>query len=238
MNYEEYIKIPGGNKDSVVPEPMMSSIIRKLPTAVKAGKSNKPFRERQRQEIALPKPQAFGSGPRRRSRRQQSTSEIDIIKHHLGDYQHHGTGNPLAARSPTMPRNYAVRKLADIINHGHIGQTISSSSTRSINSTNSSSSSSSFDNNKLASTLKTERGRLGSFWTTRLRLAGSYGWTGIILPKDTYTSKPFPVENSVYFILDNDDELQLLKSLVDPIKWSKIESKAITTAKLANQLKN
>ena len=232
--------------------------IRKLTTPKKAGMSNRPFRRRQRQEVAeVPRPQPFGlrsssarsgsSGsirlqqqqrPRRRSRRQRSTSEIDVIRHYLGDCQHHGTGNPLAVRAPTMPQHYAVKKLADVINNGFIGQRPSQSSSTSTLSLNSTNSTTSGSKQQMGFKLKTERGKLGSFWTTRLRLAGSYGWTGIILPKDADTSQPYPIDSASYFLVENDEELQLLQSLIDPDIWPTIQSRVITTTKLANNLKN
>ena len=47
--------------------------------------------------------------------------QIDTIKSGLGRYKHHGTGNPLAIRSPSTPRTLAVDNLAAIIRSGHLG---------------------------------------------------------------------------------------------------------------------
>ena len=204
----------------------------KVLLVTKAGKSTRSSWKQQRQRH--PQPPLLGpfdGQKRRRSRRRQSANEIDVIRQYLGDCQHHGTGNPLAARSPTMPDNYAVIKLAEIIESGYVGQPFPSRGEYSM----SVSSTASSDSLK-AVKLKTERGKLGSFWTSRLRLAGAYGFTGLILPPDTNSSKPFPIDQVLWFLLQTEEERQVLKSLVSKEMWEKVEKRVVTTAQLAKQL--
>eukprot|EP01083_Nonionella_stella_P243920 849486_1 len=110
----------------------------------------------------------------RHIRQLQMKEDISTIKKNLCDYQHHGTGNPLIVRCPTTSKDYAVLKLVEIIKQGSVGKLANSST--------------SFQ-------LKTERGKSGtSFWTTQIPLAGSYGWTGVIIPSCADSSQPLPTE--------------------------------------------
>ena len=153
-----------------------------------------------------------------KSERQQRKHDADIcmIREKLGDYQHHGTGNPLVARSPTTPKDHAVRNLAEIIKNGVLGQPASESTPQ----------------------LKTQCGNSsnGSFWSTRVRLTGSYGWTGIILPDNADCSKPFPViEKASWFLVKDQNELMLLESLlkVDEERWKCVKDRLVTISQLA-----
>lgn len=184
---------------------LVSSNRRRL--LVKSGKSARSFRQQQRHRRQF---NLFGGSHRK--------SDIELLQDRLGDYQHHGTGNPLTVRSPTTPKDYAVRTLAHILNEGVLGQTLEESpSTKFV--------------------LKTERGKSGSFWTSRVRLAGSYGWTGIILPKDADTSQPFPIENASWILVEDHDELRLLKSLVETERWRRLKDRIVTTSTLAKRLR-
>jgi hypothetical protein len=145
-------------------------------------------------------------------------ADICIIREKLGDYRHHGTGNPLAARSPTTPKDLAVRNLAEIIKNGVLGQPTSESTPQ----------------------LKTQCGKSssGSFWKTRVRLAGRYGWTGIILPSDADCSKPFPVtEKASWFLVTDQNELVQLESLLkgDVEKWKAARDRLVTISQLAER---
>ena len=141
--------------------------------------------------------------------------QIAIIKEKLGDCQHHGTGNPLIVRSPDTPKDYAVQTLANILLEGVLGQPPQQSSVK---------------------LLRTERGKLGSFWTSRLRLAGSYGWTGIVLPKDADSSKPFPVlEDDLWFLVETKHEKETLESLLLASSndcWNIVKDRVVTIEEL------
>jgi hypothetical protein len=155
-----------------------------------------------------------------KQQQKQRNADILVIREKLGDYQHHGTGNPLSLRSPTTPKDQAVQNLDKIIKVGVLG----------LPSTNS------------TPHLKTERGSSsGSFWTTRIRLAGSYGWTGIILPSDADFSKPFPVvEKASWFLLENENEqTQLELSLLSESKdrWNSVRDRVVTISQLAERLR-
>lgn len=148
--------------------------------------------------------------------RQNTSEDIEIIKSKYGGYQHHGTGNPLARRAPSSRTHLAVRNLAQIIQDGVLGQVHSSNSIPS---------------------LKTERGSSnGSFWTCRLELAGSYGWTGLVLPQDCKTNTPLPMEQVTWFLVDTSQEMELLKTTVcesDKQKWEQVQERVITVSQLA-----
>lgn len=166
--------------------------------------------------------QAHGSSPpaptaRPTSRRKLTTTEytqddIAVIKEKFGHYQHHGTGNPLNQRAPSAPRDMAVTNLANIILNGMVGSVSSDSTPK----------------------LKTERGSKGSFWTCRLRLAGSYGWTGLVLPSDAKSDNPFPVQNVKYFLVEGPEEVKKLEEKVcDSEKWHEVQGRVITVSQLA-----
>ena len=143
------------------------------------------------------------------------SADIDIIKAKFGDYKHHGTGNPLALRAPSTPKDHAVTKLADIIKNGVVGQASSDSTPK----------------------LKTERGQDGSFWTCRLKLAGSYGWTGLILPKDCKTDNPLPIESVKWFLVEKPADAELLEKTLcesDRAKWDGVRERVITVGRLAD----
>jgi hypothetical protein len=149
----------------------------------------------------------------------QRNNDIELIKEKLGSYKHHGTGNPLLVRSPTTPEDFAVRNLAGVIKDGVVGLPTTNSTPK----------------------LKTEVGQNGeSFWTNRVSLAGSYGWTGLILPEDADSSKSFPLENSLWILVEDDGEYDNLKSLLlesDGDKWESIARKVATISQLADQLR-
>lgn len=127
-----------------------------------------------------------------------------------------------------MPEHYAIRKLADVINDGHLGQ-----SRESLHSSPTSTGSNLSD----VPTLRTQRGNsTGSFWASRLRLAGAYGWTGIILPDDADTSQPFPISDALLFLVETDVERQLLESLIDSERWQEVKDRVMTIRQLASRL--
>uniref|UniRef100_A0A7S4MTW0 Uncharacterized protein n=1 Tax=Odontella aurita TaxID=265563 RepID=A0A7S4MTW0_9STRA len=147
-----------------------------------------------------------------------SPSDIAIIKEKLGNYRHHGTGNLLARRAPGMPEGVAVRKLAAIIRTGALGESASDSTPK----------------------LKTEVGGAGSFWTHRLRHAGGYGWTGLILSVDVDSSRPLPVEQVCWFLVEDDKELEMLRSilLMEAGVWESVRDRCIAVAQLAQFVNN
>jgi hypothetical protein len=151
-------------------------------------------------------------------------ADVELIKEKLGVYKHHGTGNPLLVRSPTTPKDLAIRNLAGVIQTGVIGLPTSNSTP----------------------TLKTEVGKNSeSFWTNRVRLAGSYGWTGLILPEDADASKPFPVAQALWIVVQDDSEYDHLKALLldassgsnGNAKWESTRRKVVTISQLADQLR-
>ena len=151
----------------------------------------------------------------------QRNMDLELIKEKLGNYKHHGTGNPLLVRSPTTPKDLAVRNLAGVIKNGVIVGLPTTNSTPK---------------------LKTEVGKNGeSFWTKRVCLAGSYGWTGLILPEDTDSSKPFPVEHALWILVQDSREYDNLKSLLlesdHGDKWETTMRKVVTISQLADQLR-
>jgi hypothetical protein len=155
-----------------------------------------------------------------KSRRKLNTKEytdndVSIIKETYGDYQHHGTGNPLNQRAPSAPREMALTNLAAIIQNGSVGQESSNSTPQ----------------------LKTERGNKGSFWTCRLRHAGQYGWTGLVLPQNAKSDQPFPIEHVSYFLLESASQVAKLKSQVSDLKWNEVKERVITVSQLAELAK-
>ena len=70
--------------------------------------------------------------------------------------------------------------------------------------------------------LRTEQGMAGSsFWADRFRLAGQYGWTGLILPPDVDTSHPVPMDEVSYFLVETpQDKERLHQWLVEGISFS------------------
>jgi hypothetical protein len=170
---------------------------------------------------------------------QQAKRDEDIlmIQGKLGDYQHHGTGNPLAVRSPNTPKDYAVQNLAQIILSGVLGQSSSSSGATTTNHTSS------------TPRLLTERGSSGSFWTIRLSLAGQYGWTGLILAKDADSSKPLSVDDNIlWFVVTNEEERKQLDQIVNKSsssdaqssndRWEAVKSRVVTISQLADHARN
>lgn len=159
----------------------------------------------------------FADTPRSRRKlniqqEQYTDDDISVIKQVFGDYQHHGTGNPLNMRAPSTPSNQDVKTLAAIIQNGLVGQVSSNSTPK----------------------LKTERGKSGSFWVNRLRLAGSYGWTGLVLPKDCKTDNPLPIAKVKWFLVESLEEMELLKKiLIESDKWEEVRERVITVAQLA-----
>lgn len=156
-----------------------------------------------------------------------AANDVELIKERLGDCKHHATGNPLLVRSPTTPKDLAIRNLAGVIQSGAIGLRTSNSTP----------------------TLKTEVGRNSeSFWTHRVWLAGSYGWTGLILPEDADASKPFPVAQALWIVVQDDSEYNHLKELLllgdassgsnENATWESIRGKVVTISQLADQLRN
>ena len=114
---------------------------------------------------------------------------INTIKSKLGRYQHHGTGNPLAMRSPSTPKTLAVDNLAAIIQSGHLGA----------------------DRRDLSGSipqLRTERGQVksGAFWVNRVELAGHYGWTGLILQSNVDTSTSLPISKCIWFLVEDEEQ--------------------------------
>eukprot|EP00978_Attheya_sp_CCMP212_P032593 scaffold128067_cov57-Attheya_sp.AAC.3 len=167
--------------------------------------------------------------------------DILMIQEKLGNYQHHGTGNPLAVRSPETPTDYAVQNLAKIIRSGVLGQSSSSSGANNNNNTTT--------NNSSTPGLKTKRGTSGSFWTIRLSLAGQYGWTGLILVKGADSSKPLSVDDNIlWFLVTNEEERKQLEQLVKNKssssdsqindRWEAVKSRVVTISQLADHARN
>ena len=145
-------------------------------------------------------------------------NDIEIIKQVYGHYQHHGTGNPLALRAPSSPKGFAVSNLANIIQDGHVGRLPSSDSTPK---------------------LKTERGASGSsFWTSRLRLAGSYGWTGLVLEENAKSNQPLPIQEVKYFLVESEEEINALQESLEQTHWSQVKERVITVSQLAEQARH
>ena len=149
--------------------------------------------------------------------------QIDTIKSKLGRYKHHGTGNPLAVRSPSTPRTLAVDNLAQIIRSGHLG----------------------LDRSDLSGSvpkLRTERGNVnsGAFWVNSVELAGHYGWTGLILQPNVDTSTSLPISNVYLFLVEDDEERMHLESLLKDedsgSRWNKVRDRVVTIEQLANRL--
>eukprot|EP00977_Amphora_coffeiformis_P015050 scaffold4341_cov161-Amphora_coffeaeformis.AAC.4 len=182
-------------------------------------------------------PAATTTEGRPASRQKFLTDPVEIIKEKIGSHQHHGTGNPLAVRSPETPPDLAIQNLAEIIRNGTLGKaTVSASSAEAAAeaSTNSLSTMAAF---------KTERGNTGSFWTNKVRLAGGYGWTGLILQPNVDTSYPLPVvENAVWFVVEHEDELTKLRTLVIEgnhlERWNAVKDRVVTLVQLAEHLKD
>jgi hypothetical protein len=158
--------------------------------------------------------------PSPRSRRKllqenYTQDDVQVIKETFGHYQHHGTGNPLAKRAPSTPQDHAVTNLANIIQAGHVGKLAESNS---------------------IPQLKTERGNAsdGSFWACRLRLAGSYGWTGLVLQENAKTSNPLPIEDVQYFLVESNDEMNVLRSKLSKAQWKQVQERVITVKQLAD----
>ena len=148
--------------------------------------------------------------------------QIDTIKSKLGRYKHHGTGNPLAVRSPSTPRTLAVDNLAQIIRSGHLG----------------------LDRSDLSGSvpkLRTERGNVnsGAFWVNSVELAGHYGWTGLILQPNVDTSTSLPISNVYLFLVEDDEERMHLESLLKDedggSRWNKVRDRVVTIEQLANR---
>jgi len=162
---------------------------------------------------------ATASPPPSRSRRrlniqkeEYTDDDIAIIKQTLGHHQHHGTGNPLAMRAPSSPGGFAVANLAAIIQHGQVGQVSSDSTPK----------------------LKTERGTSGaSFWTCRLRLAGSYGWTGLVLPEHAKTDNPLSIQDVTYFLVESLNDVNTVQQNLSMKKWNDVKERVVTVAQLA-----
>jgi hypothetical protein len=71
-----------------------------------------------------------------------------------------------------------------------------------------------------------------------VRLAGRYGWTGIILPSDADCSKPFPVtEKASWFLVTDQNELVQLESLLkgDAEQWKSVRDRLVTISQLAER---
>lgn len=174
----------------------------------------------------------------RASSRQKLLAEpVEIIKEKIGDYHHHGTGNPLVVRSPDTPPDTAIRNLAKIIRNGQLG------ATSSVPSAGDASVDGSTNSIVTVSQFKTERGNIGSFWTNKVRLAGSYGWTGLILQPNVDTSMPLSVvEQAIWFLVENDDELSKLRALLLESnlleRWNAVKDRVVTVAQLAEKLKD
>ena len=149
--------------------------------------------------------------------------QIDTIKSHLGRYKHHGTGNPLAVRSPSTPRTLAVDNLAAVIRSGHLG----------------------VDRSDLSGSipkLRTERGNAnsGAFWVNSVALAGHYGWTGLILQPNVDTSKSLPISKVYLFLVEDDEERMHLETLLKDedggSRWNEVRDRIVTIEQLANRL--
>jgi hypothetical protein len=160
----------------------------------------------------------------------QSNLDVDIIRQKLGKHRHHGTGNPLALRSPRTPPDLAVRNLAAIIRNGSLGDLPKSDSTP---------------------TLKTRMGNTNdhSFWTNPVNKAGSYGWTGLIIPENADTSQAYPVEKVEWFLVENVEEYNRLQSILqdEVVKdddrtnsnntWETVKDRVVTIQQLAERLR-
>lgn len=152
--------------------------------------------------------------------------DIDTIKSKLGRYQHHGTGNPLAMRSPSTPKTLAADNLAAIIKSGHLGA----------------------DRRDLSGSipqLRTERGQVksGAFWVNRVELAGHYGWTGLILQPDVDTSTSLPISRCIWFLVEDEAERTYLETLVTgeqndagTSRWNEVRDRVVTIEQLAAKL--
>lgn len=170
------------------------------------------------------RPSARPSASSRRSPKQQQ--DIATIQTKLGKHKHHGTGNPLAIRSPTTPKTMAVDNLAAIIQSGHLGQDRS-------------------DVSGSIPQLRTERGRasMGSFWVSSVELAGHYGWTGLILRPDVDSSGALPISEVLWFVLETDEERQRLQEMLlgeqgaeTPNKWEEVRDRVVTLSQLAERI--
>ena len=151
---------------------------------------------------------------------------IDTIKSKLGRYQHHGTGNPLAMRSPSTPKTLAVDNLAVIIQSGHLGA----------------------DRRDLSGSipqLRTERGQVksGAFWVNSVGLAGHYGWTGLILQPNVDTSTSLPISKCIWFLVEDEKERTYLETLVTgeqndagTYRWNEVRDRVVTIEQLAAKL--
>lgn len=160
----------------------------------------------------------------------QSNADVDIIRQKLGKHRHHGTGNPLAVRSPRTLPDLAIRNLAVIIRNGTLGDVPTSDSTPN---------------------LKTRMGNTNdhSFWTNPVEKAGSYGWTGLILPENTDTSQAYPVEQVEWFLVENVAEYNRLQSILqdEVVKddnhtssnntWETVKDRVVTIQQLAEGLR-
>ena len=162
--------------------------------------------------------------PRTPPRPPDRQRHIDTIKSKLGRYQHHGTGNPLAMRSPSTPKTLAVDNLAAIIQSGHLGA----------------------DRRDLSGSipqLRTERGQVksGAFWVNRVELAGHYGWTGLILQPNVDTSTSLPISKCIWFLVEDEKERKYLETLVtgeqnDAGRWNEVRDRVVTIEQLAAKL--
>ena len=148
--------------------------------------------------------------------------QIDTIKSHLGRYKHHGTGNPLAVRSPSTPRTLAVDNLAEIIRSRHLG----------------------VDRSDLSGSipkLRTERGNVnsGAFWVNSVALAGHYGWTGLILQPNVDTSTSLPTSKVYLFLVEDNEERMHLETLLKDedggSRWNDVRDRVVTIEQLAKR---
>ncbi len=79
-----------------------------------------------------------------------------------------------------------------------------------------------------------------------MRLAGKYGWTGLVLPPNADTSKLFPVSEVKWFLVETHEERKQLISLLQQsseeagklgdASWveSSLIDKIVTISELAN----
>jgi hypothetical protein len=197
------------------------------PSAIVIEGSGSQNHKRRRRTEAHPSSSCSASSSTTR-RRDDKEKDVEMIRTKLGDFKFHGTGNPLAMRSPTMPKTLAVDNLAAIIRSGHLGQE--------------------HNNSDSTPQLKTERGtnKEGSFWADRMRLAGKYGWTGLVLPPNADTSKRFPVSEVKWFLVETQEERNQLLSLLqqsseeagknDDASWveSSLIDRIVTISELAD----
>lgn len=151
-----------------------------------------------------------------------TNDDIEAIKKQFGHLQHHGTGNPLNQRAPSAVADLAISNLAAIISTGRLGQVPSERSNDSL------------------PQLATERGNSneGSFWACRLRLAGSYGWTGLLLDENASTREPLPISEVKWFLVERDSDLTLLESKLDDSHWQQVKERVITVRQLAQLARN